>query len=213
MISVSLIEDDPAFLAAVAAMIGASSRHRLLDACASTEEARRILPAQPPDIALVDIQLPGASGIALVAELAPRLRETAFIMITALDTDAAIFDALKAGAVGYLLKDFDAPNLLAAIDDAARGGSPMSWSIARRVVQSLSRPPAPTPAAEVQTLSPREGEVLAELARGLPYKQIADRLKLSEHTIRIHIRGIYRKLHVNSRTEAVVKYLGRQPGL
>ena len=209
MTTISLIEDDASFVAAVHAMLETSPHHRVLDTCASTEEARRLLPVRPPDIALVDIQLPGASGIALVAELAPRLRETAFVMITALETDAAIFDALKAGAVGYLLKDFDAPALLTAIDDAARGGSPMSWSIARRVVQSLSRPPTPAPAAEVQTLSPREREVLEELARGLPYKQIADRLKLSEHTIRIHIRGIYRKLHVNSRTEAVVKYLGR----
>lgn len=207
MTTVSLIEDDAAFVAAVHAMLETSPRHRALDTCVSVEEARRILPSRPPNVALVDIQLPGASGIELVAELAPRLRETAFVMITALDTDAAIFEALKAGAIGYLLKDFDAPSLLAAIDDAARGGSPMSWSIARRVVQSLSRPPAA--AAEMQTLSPREREVLEELARGLPYKQIADRLKLSEHTIRIHIRGIYKKLHVNSRTEAVVKYLGR----
>jgi DNA-binding NarL/FixJ family response regulator len=206
--TVSIVEDDAAFQAALSAMLRTSSQHRVLDICASTEEARRLVSARPPDIALVDIQLPGASGIALVAELAPRLRETAFVMITALDTDAAIFDALKAGAVGYLLKDFDGLSLLAAIDDAARGGSPMSWTIARRVVQSLRRP-APAPAPEVQTLSPREREVLEALARGLPYKQIADQLRLSEHTIRIHIRGIYRKLHVNCRTEAVVKFLGR----
>lgn len=209
MTTVSLIEDDASFAAAVHAMLERSPHHRVLHTCSSAEEARRVLPVRAPDIALVDIQLPGASGIALVGELAPRLRGTAFVMITALDTDAAIFEALKAGAVGYLLKDFDASALASAIDDAARGGSPMSWSIARRVVQSFGRPSVPTPAAEVQTLSPREREVLEELARGLPYKQIADRLKLSEHTIRIHIRGIYRKLQVNSRTEAVVKFLGR----
>jgi DNA-binding NarL/FixJ family response regulator len=198
MITVALVEDDPLFRTTLVSM--------------SAESARPALLAQPPEVALIDIQLPGLSGTALVAELAPKLPATAFVMLTSLGTDEAVFEALKAGAVGYLTKESDLATIEAAIVDARRGGSPMSWAIARKVVQSFNRPPVapePVPAPEVATLSPREHELVGHLARGLAYKQIADALGIGEETVRTHIRRIYKKLHVNSRTEAVVKFLGR----
>lgn len=211
MISVSIIEDDAPYRTLLARELGATGRCRVVNASMSAEAAKPALLARPPDVALVDIVLPGATGIALVAELAPRLPRTAFVMLTSLATDEAVFDALKAGAVGYLTKGTDLPAIEAALADAQRGGSPMSWSIARRVVQSFARPTpaAAQPAPELATLSPRERDVLEQLATGLAYKNIAAQLEVSEDTVRTHIRGVYRKLHVNCRTEAVLKYLGR----
>lgn len=210
MITVSLIEDDHLLRTTLVRELNASGECQVVSASLSAEAGRELLLEKTPQVALVDIHLPGMSGVALVAELAEKLPETAFVMLTSAREDETIFDALKAGAVGYLTKDSDVPAILAAIADAQRGGSPMSWGIARRVVRSFSQPEAQRGrAAELAKLSPRETEVLAALAQGLPYKQIAAKLELSEHTVRIHIRGIYRKLSVNSRTEAVVKYLGR----
>lgn len=212
MITVAIVEDDPLFRTTLVRELTACGKCRVINASMSAESARAALLAQPPAVALVDIQLPGRSGTALVAELAPRLGETAFVMLTSLGTDEAVFDALKAGAVGYLTKESDFAAIESAIADASRGGSPMSWSIARKVVQSFSRAPVspePIPAAEVAKLSPREYELVALLAQGLAYKQIADALEIGEETVRTHIRRIYKKLQVNSRTEAVVKFLGR----
>ncbi len=208
MISVSLVEDDPAYRAALAAWLGAARDLVLLDACPSAEEARPRFLARPPQVALVDVQLPGSSGVALVEALSARLPYTAFLILSVTDDDDTLFAALEAGAVGYLLKaDVSAASLLDAIADARRGGSPMAWSIARRVVRSFSRSPQPAP--EVAALSPREREVLDQLARGLAYKQVGDRLGIAEDTVRVHIRNLYGKLQVNSRARAVEKYRGR----
>lgn len=208
MISVSLVEDDPAYRASLVALLGAAPELVLLDACDSAEIAREKLLARPPQVALLDIQLPGATGVALVGELSARLPHTTFLMLTINEDDDSVFAALESGAAGYLLKgDVTATSLVAHLVDAQRGGSPMSWSIARRVVRSFSR--APQAAPEVATLSPRERQVLDQLALGLAYKQIAARLAIAEDTVRVHIRNLYAKLQVNSRAEAVLKQRGR----
>lgn len=208
MISVSLIEDDPAFRGSLVALLGAARDIVVLDACASAEAARACLLARPPQVALVDIQLPGITGVALVAELAARLPQTAFLMLTINEDNDSVFSALESGAVGYLLKgEITAESLAAHLADAQRGGSPMSWSIARRVVRSFSRAPQVSP--EVAALSARERQVLDLLALGLAYKQIGVRLGIAEDTVRVHIRNLYAKLQVSSRAEAVLKQRGR----
>lgn len=208
MISVSLVEDDPAYRASLVALLRAAPDLVLLDACESAEIAREKFLARPPQIALCDIQLPGVTGVTLVAELSARLPQTTFLMLTINEDDDSVFTALESGAAGYLLKgEMTAGSLLAHIQDAHRGGSPMSWPIARRVVRSFSR--APQAAPEVATLSPRERQVLDQLALGLAYKQIGARLAIAEDTVRVHIRNLYAKLQVNSRAEAVLKQRGR----
>lgn len=208
MISVSLIEDDPAYRASMVALLRAAADLVLLDVCETAEDARGKFLARPPQVALCDIQLPGVTGVTLVSELSPRLPQTTFLMLTINEDDDSVFTALESGATGYLLKgEVTAETLVANIADAHRGGSPMSWSIARRVVRSFSRPPQAAP--EVATLSPRERQVLDQLALGLAYKQIASRLGVAEDTVRVHIRNLYAKLQVNSRAEAVLKQRGR----
>lgn len=209
MISVSVVEDDPAFRASLVALLGADADVVLLDVCASAEDARDRLLARPPQVALMDIQLPGITGVALVGKLAARLPQTAFLMLTINEDNDSVFSALEAGAVGYLLKgELTAETLHVHLADAHRGGSPMSWSIARRVVRSFSRPPQAAP--EVTTLSARERQVLDQLALGLAYKQIGTRLGIAEDTVRVHIRNLYAKLQVNSRAQAVLKAQARR---
>jgi DNA-binding NarL/FixJ family response regulator len=209
MISVSVVEDDPAFRASLVALLGAAPDVVLFDVCASAEDARVRLLARPPQVALMDIQLPGITGVALVGELAARLPQTAFLMLTINEDNDSVFSALEAGAVGYLLKgEISAETLHVHLADAHRGGSPMSWSIARRVVRSFSRPPQAAP--EVAALSARERQVLDQLALGLAYKQIGTRLGIAEDTVRVHIRNLYAKLQVNSRAQAVLKAQARR---
>jgi DNA-binding NarL/FixJ family response regulator len=173
--------------------------------CANGEEALEMIPRLLPDVVLMDINLPGCSGIECVAALKRAHPQIDFVMLTTYDDTDLIFDALRAGASGYLLKRAAPDELLGAIDEVRRGGSPMSMEIARRVVSHFHR--IPKPAGEEETLTKREREILELLSKGLPYKQIADRLGLSPHTVHNRLRGIYRKLHVQSGTEAVAKFL------
>jgi DNA-binding NarL/FixJ family response regulator len=172
----------------------------------SAEEALKALPLDPPDLALVDVNLPGMSGIECVARLRTLCPSMLCLILTMYEDGPVIFDALKAGACGYLLKRTPPAEIAAAIVQARAGGSPMSPQIARQVVSFFHR----TPAADgLAVLTTREREVLDLLANGSMYKEIAARLGLSLDTVRTHLRKIYEKLHVHSRTEAVVKYLGR----
>ncbi len=169
------------------------------------EEALEEIPRLLPDVVLMDINLPGRSGIECVAILKRAHPRIEFVMLTTYDDTDLIFDALRAGASGYLLKRAAPEELLGAIDEVRRGGSPMSMEIARRVVSHFHQ--IRQPAGEAETLTKREREILELLAKGLPYKQIADQLGLSPHTVHNRLRGIYRKLHVQSGTEAVAKFL------
>lgn len=173
-------------------------------ACFDTaEEAMRELPKLSPALVLVDINLPEASGIDCIRHLRPKLRATHFLILTTYEDGNNIFDALSAGAVGYLLKRSAATELIPAMREALEGGSPMSGSVARKVVQSFQKSRGASP--EVEQLSERERQVLEELARGQFYKEIADTLGIAQNTVHSYIRRIYEKLHVHSRMEAVAK--------
>jgi DNA-binding NarL/FixJ family response regulator len=171
------------------------------------EAAVREIPALKPDVALVDINLPGMNGIECVAQLKKVLPKLQVLMLTKYEESDLIFNSLRAGASGYLLKKMANVELISAIEQVHAGGSPMTMQIARKVVEHFNQ--LKPPATELQKLSPREHEVLALLAKGFLYKEISDQLGISQHTFRTHQRAIYEKLHVHSRTEATAKYFGR----
>lgn len=204
-ITLALVEDDPSLRETLSAIIGSSPRWSLVSAFSTAEEALEVLPSDPPDIVLMDIQLPGMSGIACVARLRDFCPEIQILMVTVYDNNDRIFEALAAGAAGYLLKR-DAPEmLLSSLEDLHAGGSPMSSAIARKVVQHFQS--TPDPKLLDYALTPREFQILEELVKGSLYKEIAAELEIGVETVRTHLRNIYAKLHVRTRTEAVVKYL------
>jgi DNA-binding NarL/FixJ family response regulator len=204
-IRVSIVDDEADLRENIAGFVNADKAFRCVSFHSSAEEALAQLPREKPDVILMDINLGGMSGIECVRQLKPLMRETQVVMLTVFEDTDKIFSALAAGASGYLLKRMAPEKLLEAIRDVHQGGSPMSAPIARKVVQSLqgNRPGVD----ETAELSPREREVLNGLAEGQAYKQIADKLNVSIHTVRNYIRRIYEKLHVRSSAEAVAKYL------
>ena len=204
---VALVEDDAKTRRMVAEML-ADAGFAVCASCADAESARATLPAAKPDIVVVDIDLPGTSGIECVRYLKPHLPKTHFIMLTVYDDAENIFQALAAGAVGYLLKRTAGNELIPAVRDVLDGGSPMTSSVARKVV--LSFQPSPQGSTEMAPLSERERQVLQLLAQGKLYKEISDLVGVSENTIRSYIRRIYEKLHVRSRAQAVAKMYGHQ---
>ncbi len=208
MIRISLVEDDRVTRESLTALLTRAAGLTFVAAYPTAEDALRDVPKELPDVLLVDINLPGRSGIECVAALKAAHPALLFLMLTTYDDTELIFDSLRAGANGYLLKRTRAAELIAAIREVHAGGSPMSMNIARKVV-SYFHPGRATAAPEMQTLTPREHEILTLLARGLHYKEIADQLGISTSTVRAHLHTIYGKLHVQSRTEAVVKFLGR----
>jgi DNA-binding NarL/FixJ family response regulator len=175
----------------------------------SAEAALEEIPRHKPDVVLMDINLPRMSGIDCVRQLKGQLPSTQYVMLTVYEDADVIFKSLLAGAVGYLLKGRmgSGAQVLDAVRDAAKGGSPLNSLIARKIVQYFHHQPA-KPGSE-QPISPREREVLELLSKGLPYKEIADMLGVNIETVRKHCHNIYEKLQVSSRTEAVVKFLGR----
>jgi DNA-binding NarL/FixJ family response regulator len=203
-IKVSIIEDDEPARKIFADWLSRSEGFELLSDHGSGESALKSLPANPPDVVLMDINLPGINGVETIRQLKPLLPKTQFVMLTVYEDADNIFKALSVGASGYLLKQTPLAELLAALKDVYSGGSPMTSNIARKVVQTFQelRPPAP----EGESLSPREGEVLGLLARGYLYKEIAEVLAISVPTVNTYIRRIYEKLHVHSRAQAVAKY-------
>ena len=199
-----VVEDDAAARAIFADWIGRSDRFGCVAQCGDGASALRELPAVRPEVVLMDINLPGVGGIECVRRLKPILPATQFVMITVYGDADHIFDALAAGASGYLLKRVTRQELLAALQEVHRGGSPMSSSIARKVVQLFQQPPRP--ATETENLSPRELEVLNLLAGGYANKEIAEHLGLSSPTVATYIRRIYEKLQVHTRAAAVGKF-------
>lgn len=206
MISVSIIDDEKELRESIATFINGSPGFKCVSAYGSADIALQQLPEDRPDVVLMDINMPGMGGIECVERLKKKMPDVLIVMLTVYEDTEQIFRALAAGATGYLLKRLSPTKLLQAIREVHAGGSPMSNSIARKVVASFQK--AKTTTNEKQPhLSPREQAVLDCLAKGLTYKQIADQLEISIDTIRTHLRRIYEKLHVQSRTEAVAKYL------
>lgn len=206
-ISVSIVEDDAGVRTTLARLIDSSPGFRCVSQHPSAESALREIPKTYPEVVLMDINLPGLSGVECVRRLKPLLPQTQIIMLTVYQKAEHIFDALTAGATGYLLKQTPTDELLEAIRDVHGGGSPMNSSIARKIVQSFQKP-VPV-AIEAAGLSPRESEILDLLAKGFLYKEIAEKIGITFATVHTHIRHIYEKLHVRSRTEAVAKHLGQ----
>lgn len=204
-VTVSIVEDDRETREALAARVNHASALLCLNTYANAELALRGIPAEKPDVALVDINLPGMSGIECVARLQVLVPNLEVLMITTYEEAELIFNSLRAGAKGYLLKNSPPAELVEAIEQIHAGGAPMSMQIARKVVGYFNRVAKPAP--ETELLSSREEEILALLAKGLYYKEIGDTLSISLHTVRTHIHRIYAKLQVQSRTEATVKFL------
>jgi DNA-binding NarL/FixJ family response regulator len=207
-VTVSIVEDNSGVRGSLVRLINAATGFRCLSQHASAEAALEEIPKITPQVVLMDINLPGLNGVECVRRLKLQLPQVQFIMLTVYQNTEHIFQALAAGATGYLLKQTPPAELLAAIGDVLNGGSPMNSHIARKIVQSFQRPaPAVPPTA---SLSPREAEVLELLAKGYLYKEIGDRIGVSYATVHTHIRHIYEKLQVRSRTEAVAKHLNQQ---
>jgi len=206
-ITVSIVEDDVALRETLARYV-TTSGYRCLSTHGSTEDALREVPAVKPDVILVDINLPGKNGIECVAELKSSAPASKCIMLTAFEDADLIFQALSAGALGYLLKGVRPSKLLESIREVHEGGSPMSSQIARKVVASFQK--LPSQDVLEAGLSHREQEVLDALAKGLLYKQIAVQMGISMGTVRTYAQRIYEKLQVHTRTEAVVKYMQKR---
>jgi DNA-binding NarL/FixJ family response regulator len=205
VIKVSIIEDDDWIRENLAAQIQQTNGFRCLGSYQDGEEALSHIQREVPDVVMMDINLPKMSGIDCVRKLKMLVPSVQVLMLTVYEDSDKIFDSLLAGASGYLLKRTPQSEIMDAIAEVHRGNSPMSGHIARKVVQYFNQ--RGSAEKEIQKLSKREREVLDQLAQGIPYKEIADVLVLSIDTVRMHIKGIYSKLHVHSRGEAVAKYL------
>lgn len=206
-IKVAIVEDHQEIREGLAMLINGSSGFACVATYPNAEDALDELPREAPDVVLMDIQLPKMSGIECVARLKERLPALQIMMLTMYENDDLIFQSLLAGATGYVLKKTPPSELLQAIQSLHNGGSPMSSPIARKVVQAFQQ--LGKSRQEIEALTERETEILSHLAKGHHDKEIADTLFVSVETIRTHIRNIYKKLHVHSRTEAALKYLGR----
>ena len=204
---VALVEDDAPLRELFKDWIKAAPAMELAGEFANAESAMTQLPCDAPDVVLVDINLPGCNGIECVRVLKPQMAPTQFMMVTVYSDANLIFEALGAGATGYLLKRSTRDELLAAIAEIARGGSPMSSSIARMIAQSFHRP-TPAPRAK-DTLAPQEQRVLELMAQGFAHKEIAAELAIGVPTVGTYIRRIYDKLHVYTRAQAIAKFQGR----
>jgi DNA-binding NarL/FixJ family response regulator len=204
-IAVAIVEDDVPAREILAGWIRNSDGFRCVGEFDDAESALAKLPQEKPSVVLFDINLPGMNGIECVRKLKPRLPDTQFVMVTVYEDANHIFNALSAGASGYLLKQTRRNELIDALKDVHAGGSPMSSQIARKVVQNFYRNETQTNGETVE-LSPREREVLELLARGYLYKEIAEMLQIGVQTVNTYIRRIYEKLHVRSRAQAVAKY-------
>jgi len=206
-ISISIVEDSRGTRETLSELLKRSPGLQFLSAYPDGEHALEDLPNKRPDVVLMDINLPGMNGIECVARLKEKLPATQVLMLTTYEEGDLIFDSLRAGANGYLLKNMAPAELIHAVEQVHAGGSPMSMHIARKVVNHFQQ--IKKPSSEMEKLTKREQEILAQLAKGFLYKEIADQLGISLSTVRAHLHTVYEKLHVQSRTEAVVKYFRR----
>jgi len=206
-ISVSIVEDNDKLRGTLARLLDRSDGFRCVSQYANAEDAVKDLPRVCPNVVLMDINLPGMNGVQCVRQLKALVPGIQIMMLTVYEDTENIFNALTAGANGYMLKRTPTKELLEAITEVHRGGSPMTMHIARKVVQSLQQTAAT--AQPTENLSPREQEVLDFLSQGLLYKEISEKLGISYETVHTYIRRIYEKLQVRTRTEAVAKFLRR----
>jgi len=206
-ISVSIVEDNDQLRGTLARALNRAEGFRCLSQYPNAEAALQGLPNDRPDVVLMDINLPGMNGVECVRRLKQLLPGTQVVMLTVYEDTENIFNALAAGASGYLLKRTSSAELLAALKEVQKGGSPMTAHIARKVVQSFQTAGASAQATE--NLSQREQEVLDCLSQGFLYKEIAEKLGISYETVHTYVRRIYEKLQVRTRTEAVAKFLRR----
>jgi DNA-binding NarL/FixJ family response regulator len=206
-IRVAIVEDNASVRGSLALILNGSPGFKCVCACESAEEAWRRIPREEPDIILMDINLPGRSGIDCVRQLAGQLPRSLVIMLTIEEDSRRVFESLEAGATGYLVKNVPPTRILAAIEDAHRGGSPMSSQIARMLVQSFHRR-GPSRRQE-ENLTAREEGILELISKGFRSKEVAESLNISTQTVETHLRNIYHKLHVRSRAAAVARFLQR----
>jgi DNA-binding NarL/FixJ family response regulator len=209
-IQIAIVEDVEEYRKALQFMLNATPGFTCRMAFSNGETALVEIPLYPPDIVLVDLNLPGISGIELMAKLKSLLPKLQFMVLTVFEDDEKIFNALAAGASGYLLKSTPPAKIMDAIKELFDGGSPMSANIARKVVASFRNPTKDYSNPYDQVLSQREKEVLDLLSKGKLYKQIAEALNISVETVKSHCHNIYEKLHVTTRTEAINKYFPRK---
>lgn len=209
-VSVAIVEDNNDIRQALEQIVGMSPGYSLSCSCTSGEEALVKIPQYLPNVVLMDINLGGINGIEVVRELKPICPDVQFMMCTIYEEDEKIFEALSAGASGYITKKTAPGRMIDAIRELYEGGAPMSSQIARKVVSAFAaRNPVPVSDENLHTLSKRELEILEMLSRGLVYKEIAAELFISAETVRKHVYNIYNKLHVSNRVEAVNKFFGR----
>jgi DNA-binding NarL/FixJ family response regulator len=206
-IRVSIVEDSRGTRESLAELLGRAPALSCVGAHPNGEEALRQIPVEKPDVVLMDINLPKMNGIECVERLKQTMPKTQVLMLTTYDESDLIFDSLRKGASGYLLKNMPPAELIQAIEQVHAGGAPMSMQIARKVVNHFQK--IKKPQSDMEQLTKREHEILALLAKGYLYKEIADQLGITLSTVRAHLHAVYEKLHVQSRTEAVVKFLER----
>lgn len=207
MIQVAIVEDVKDIREGLQLLINSNNAFSCQHVYSTAEEALEKLPTAKPDVVLMDIHLPGINGIEAVKKLKAQNPSIQFIMSTVYEDDESIFESLQSGASGYLLKKTSPDKILEAITEVYEGGSPMSAQIARKVIASFQKK---SPIDNVSELTPKEKDVLKELAKGLRYKEIADQHNISMDTVRTHVRHIYEKLQVQSRMEAVNKVYGKK---
>ena len=205
-ISIAIVEDLEEVRDGLNNFISLSKDFKVLKLLRTAEEALKDLPQLKPDVVIMDINLPGMNGIDCIRQVKDKSPNTQFMMFTVYENDEKVFEALKAGASGYLLKNTGLVQLIEALKELHQGGSPMSANIARKLVTLFRSDQKQVP--NLEALSPRENEILHLLAQGLLYKEIADQLAISVSTVRQHIHHIYEKLHVQNRTEAINKAFG-----
>jgi DNA-binding NarL/FixJ family response regulator len=206
-IAISIVEDQRDMRESLVEWLGNAPGLRCVGAHASAEEALRDIPGENPDVVLMDINLTGMNGIQCVSRLKERLPKTQVLMLTTYEEGDTIFDSLRAGANGYLLKNMPREELVSAVEQVHAGGAPMSLQIARKVINHFHR--SKKPSSDLAQLTARELEILKQLAKGYMYKEIAEHLGISMSTVRTHVSAVYEKLHVQSRTEAAMKLVGQ----
>jgi DNA-binding NarL/FixJ family response regulator len=213
MITIAIVEDLDEVREGLKNFLSLDPEFRVIGVYRDAVEAVDGIIQTQPDIAIMDINLPGKSGIDCIIEIRKHMAETQFMMFTVYENDEKVFQALNAGASGYILKSTGLPHIIEALKELYGGGSPMSANIARKLVNAFQQRAPASSAGAIDVLTGREMEILQLLAQGLLYKEIADRLSISTHTVRQHIHRIYEKLHVQNRTEAINKLYPKGKGL